>query len=119
MALTREVTAFLQERVSSLSELELLLLLHSEAQHTWTARSASATLQLTESWVAAEFEQFVADGFARRVDGPPPGYRWSLADGRLAATVEQVAAAYESRRTRVITCIYGSRSATERAVSEH
>ena len=106
MTLPTEVTAFLRERISSLSELELLLLLHADARRPWTATSASAALRLTEPWVAVALERFVHAGFAQRAGDGPPAYRLDLAQPELAATVDRVAAAYEGRRTRVIADIY-------------
>jgi hypothetical protein len=106
MSLPAGVTAFLRERISSLSELELLLLLHRDTDRPWTAANASDTLKLAPAWVAVQLERLVVSGFAQRIGDAPPSYRWHLADPDLAATVERVASAYKARRTRVITSIY-------------
>jgi len=104
-----DVLAFLRERVSSVAELDVLLLLHRDPERAWTAQSASVELYRPDVWVAGQLEGMVATGLARRQEGEPPSYRWDPADPGIAVTVKRVAEAFRLRHTSVIGAIYAPR----------
>lgn len=106
MALPRDVERFLRERVGAVNELELLLLLQHRPEHAWSAAQASKAIYQPVLWVGRQFEAFVGDGFARRIEVDPVKYRWAVADEPTDRLVREVADAFRERRTSVIREIF-------------
>lgn len=107
-----DVLAFLRERVSSVGTLEVRLLLFDDPDRAWTVRAVSVELYRPDAWVDDQLEALVAGGFARRLAGNPPAYRWAVGDPTLTATIGHVEEEFRLRRTRVIGAIYAPSSGT-------
>lgn len=106
MALPRDVERFLRERVGAVNELELLLLLQHRPERSWSAAQASKVIYQPVFWVGRQFETFVGEGFARRIEVDPLKYRWAVADEPTDRLVREVADAFRRRRTTVIREIF-------------
>lgn len=106
MALPGDVERFLRERVGAVNELELLLLLQCRPERSWSAAQASTVVYQPVLWVGRQFESFVGDGFARRIEVDPLKYRWAVADEPTNRVVREVADAFRLRRTAVIREIF-------------
>ena len=108
MALPQDVERFLRERVGAVNELELLLLLllQHRPERSWSALQASKVVYQPVFWVGRQFEAFVGEGFARRIEVDPLKYRWAVADEPTDRLVREVADAFRSRRTTVIREIF-------------
>ena len=103
--LPADVAAFIRDHITSIEQLEVLLLLRSESGRTWTAADLSGRLKTAPASIAERLESLARGGLATR-DGE--GFRFE--PGRAAA-VAALAACYASRRVAVIEAIFsGERS---------
>ena len=75
--------AFVAEHISSVGELELLLLLRDDPGRTWTPHDAAARLHHVPEWVAERLERFCRQRLAVRPAGgvPPTGSHRATAAG--------------------------------------
>jgi hypothetical protein len=98
-----DVLALLHERVTSLEELEALLLVHREPAKRWTVTDVATHLDLPESWSEPALEQLCA---ATLLVGEGRGtarqFTYRPATDALGAAVTSLAEIYETRRVEVI-----------------
>ncbi|MGE0027662.1 MAG: hypothetical protein AB7O78_00035 [Thermoleophilia bacterium] len=98
--------AFVAEHISSVGELELLLLLRGDPHRAWTAREAASRLHHVPDWVADRLERLVRARMVIRLAGDHVAYRFGPADAALERSVEAVAEAFRARRASMISLIY-------------
>jgi predicted transcriptional regulator len=97
-----KVKRFIDANISSVEQLELLLLLRRTKPRTWTAQSASLELRTSPQSVATRVSELAARGLVT-IDGGEFAYgASSSADG----TVGELERVYATYRTRVITMIF-------------
>jgi hypothetical protein len=105
-ALSAPVKELLARHIQSVEQLEILLLLQSQPQRTWTADEVYEVIRSSQSSIAARLQTFSAAGFLQEVKGPPPTYRFAPRHENLRSAVEQTASAYQTWRVRVIEAIF-------------
>jgi hypothetical protein len=98
--------AFVAEHITSVGDLELLLLLRDDPARTWTAREAAARLHHVPDWAAERLEGLVRQRLAVRLAGPGRAYRFAPASAALERCVTAIAEAFQIRRTATISLIY-------------
>lgn len=103
-----EVAEFISANISSLGQLELVLLLHSKPSPDWTAERAAAELRSNASVVERHFETLCAKGVLDRDPGPPTVHRISSSE-HMEKRVASLSKIYSTHRTRVIDLIYSER----------
>lgn len=103
----RDVRAFIGEHLSSLAQLEILLLLHGASERTFTPEAVAESLRIEPGWAATEL-----DGLSRRglLASDPPVYRYEPSSPQLASTVDGLAKAFSTHRVSVITLIFSTPS---------
>jgi hypothetical protein len=97
-----KVKRFVDANISSVEQLELLLLLRRTKPRSWTARTASLELRTSPQSVATRVAELVARGLVKVDDGEFTYAASSSADG----TVGELERVYATYRTRVITMIF-------------
>ena len=101
-----DVERFLLQNITSVDQLEVLLLLRADPGRTWSPAAVSRELA-TQPEAAA---QRLADLQALRLVVPAEGhdrpYRYAPATDDLRAQVDRLAQVYKERRVAVITLIY-------------
>jgi hypothetical protein len=97
------VRQFLDQHIFSASQLETLLLLHARAGQPVTTAEAARDLRLPVSALTPWLEAFAQRGLLEQDDG---AYCFQPQDPALAAAVDEVASAYERRRTTVSRYLY-------------
>lgn len=95
------VTSFIRDHISSIEQLEVLLLLRSDDGRIWQAAEISAELKTTPDSVSQRLDDLERDGLVGRTDG---GFRFEA--GPLAAAVGDLAACYSTHRVAVIETIF-------------
>lgn len=100
-----DVGQFIAENVSSVAQLEILLLLRGGADRVWTTAEVSAALQLTPDMAAEQMAELQRRGLISR-NLPADPYRYSPRTPELAGLVDRLARLYDERRVSVITQIY-------------
>jgi hypothetical protein len=115
-SLPEVVQRLVLDRIDSIAQLEVLLLLH-RVPRAWDAAEVGAELRIDPSWAA---EQFAVLRERRLLAEEPPGSgRHVFAPGtpELAKAVEALAASYAERRVAVVALLY-SQPAGARAFAD-
>jgi hypothetical protein len=100
------VRRLVAERLDSIAELEVLLLLHQMRDADWSAQSVSAELRIDPKWAGEQLvalceRQLLVE--SRRGSGI---YRFHPATPDLAATVDALALCYADRRVSIVALLY-------------
>ena len=97
---------FVRRHIHSVSQLEVLLLLHRTAPQDWDAEGLSRELRIEPGWAA---ELLALLRRAALVEESPAGdgsHRFAPASPELAKAVESLAASYADRRVTVVASLY-------------
>jgi hypothetical protein len=113
-----DVVAFVVDHVSSVAQLEILLLLVSREGADVTPDVAARELRMDPSWAATELRALVERGLLVNGNGTGPTYRFAPAGPEAAALVRRVVEAYAERRAAIITLIYEKPSKTVRTFAD-
>lgn len=102
-----EVRQFIVRSISSVTQLETLLLLRDNREREWTVDEISRTLCATARGMTDQLNALVAEGLVCTTNSPESQYRYRPTAGeRLDALVAQLAELYQQRRVAVISLIY-------------
>jgi hypothetical protein len=96
----REVRSFIRDHLHSITQLELLLLLHGDAGQSYTAADAGRALRAPERLMGAQLTDFYAAGVLSADEGEVPAYRFDPA-GRHARVVGELATCVRQRKRSV------------------
>ena len=101
-----DVRQFLAEHISSVAQLEVLLLLRGARERQWTAEDVGKALYTTPEMVAAQLEELRARGLLTAAGDGAARYQYWPASPELDARTERLEQTYRERRVAVITAIY-------------
>jgi hypothetical protein len=101
-----DVQRFLAEHISSVAQLEVLLLVRGEPEREWTAAEVAKSLYTASDVVADQLAELERRRLLAVSDGSDPRYRYWPASPELAGHVDRLDALYHERRVAVITFIY-------------
>lgn len=110
LVIPQNVQALIAAHISSVVQLELLLLLHGEPARERTPTDISKELRVDAGWVAGQLRELAAAGLLTQTDGPNPAFRYQAARPELHDAVEGLARAYTERRVTVIGLIFSKPS---------
>lgn len=94
--------AFLNEHVEEYQDLEVLLLLFRQAERSWSAAEVAERLKLSSDAVSEALDQLRSHTLVESLPGAIPRFRYAGSQGGAHACVEELSAAYEHDRLRVI-----------------
>jgi hypothetical protein len=123
------VKRFIAAYISSVAQLEILLLLHTDAQHTWSAADIARELRIEPAGAQDQLAALHASGLLARVDPDPahvstssadasPRYRYNPGNPELEADTVALAQAYLVRRVSIIGLIFAKPPDKARAFSD-
>jgi len=101
-----DVKRFIVEKINSVEQLEVLLLLRAAPERLWTASTVSEAIYSSDAAAALRLTDLHAAGLLHRIDGTPPSYRFGPLPAEVDARVGRLAEVYAQRRVAVITMIY-------------
>jgi len=101
------VRRLVAERIDSIAQLELLLLLYRSAPTAWDAPGIAAELRLEPAWAAGELAELCRRGLCAEVSESAARYRFQPSSADLAGAVKMLEACYADRRVTVVGLIYG------------
>ena len=104
--LPARVTAFLDEQVFSVAQLEVLLLVREAEGEVRTAEELARQSYLPTRSIVPWLDALVGRGLLEAAEG---GYRFRPPDEDLAETLRQVAECYARRRVTVTRHVYTSK----------
>lgn len=103
--LSEQVRGFIARHITSVVQLETLLLLEDAPAREWTADEVAAALRIDPTWASSQMEGLCQQGLAERI-GDAPRYRYAPHDDPTRQAVAALAQAYQERRVTVITLIF-------------
>jgi hypothetical protein len=104
-----DIQNFIAINISSVAQLELLLLLRAEADREWSADDVSQALRAAASGMAGQLEDLEAKGLLYVTHSPESRFRYRPRDAEQDAVVARLADLYRERRVAVISLIYSER----------
>jgi hypothetical protein len=104
-SISPDLRRFLGERIHSVVQLELLLVLHRDPTVEWTAESAGRELRYPTDWVARQLAGFQRAGLVGRGAGEQQTYRYRPRPG-LARIIDELAETFSRRRSAITELIY-------------
>lgn len=97
---------FIAENISSVAQLEVLLLLKERPERWWNADEVARALYAGATLIADELAGWQSRGLLASAPDKPGGYRYAPQTPAVAAVVDALQDAYKDRRVSVITAIY-------------
>lgn len=113
-----DVRTMITQRIDSVVQLELLLLLQSHANRSWTPDEVARELRIDSTASQAQLVQLVARGLASRSEADPNSFKYQPSNSALDATVAKLASEYAARRVSIISLIYSKPADTLRSFSD-
>ena len=107
MAVSESLRNFLQQRLSSLEQIEIVLLLRSEPGRSWTAPDVAAQLGSAPEAAAMRLFLLASSGLIVFEPAGLPRYRYEAGDPAIDSFLEELAEAYENDRAAVSAVISG------------
>jgi hypothetical protein len=102
--LPKEIVDFIAEHITSMEQLEVLLLLHDHPEKDWTVEAVFSQIQSSPASVAQRLQEFYEKGFFAQPDLNT--FRFSPKTQDLFNTVRALAATYKEKRVKIIELIY-------------
>jgi hypothetical protein len=106
--LTDNVRRFIEQRIETAEQLDILLLLVRDASHFWSAEAVARALHLSARPIA-DLETLARQGLLDVRITSDVVYRFSPATAAIADDMEDVAAAYLERRSELRQLIASAR----------
>lgn len=104
-ALPTELIAFLNVAIHSIRQLEALLLLSSDSNKQWTAKTIAVALSANPSATEKWLKEFVNLGLAEEIKDTPGTYFYKPLDKRREDAVALLALEYRLRPLKVIDVV--------------
>jgi hypothetical protein len=125
--LAAEVQRFILDHLSSVEQLETLVLMRAERQRQWTAEDVSRALYSSPNAVQMRLDELAAHGLVRAGDpssdpgqptNTPKTYCYDPHDPEKDRLLEIVVNQYRERRVAVIGLIYSKQSSQVQAFAD-
>lgn len=102
-----DIRRFIASNISSVAQLEVLLLLRNNPKRDWTAVDLSRALYAATSGMIDQLNDLVSKGLAQVKDAADPLFRYGPTPGdEIDATVDRLGNLYRERRVAVVSLIY-------------
>jgi hypothetical protein len=103
------VAQFIRDHISSVSQLELLLLIRTNTQRRWEVEELSRELRIDSAWTLSQLTEFVKHGLLER-DEPTGRFYFHPRTEELDMAVTTVAQAYLLHRVSIVEMIFSDTS---------
>ena len=101
-----DVKKFIAEKINSVEQLEVLLLLRAAPDQVWNASTVSEAIYSSDAAAALRLADLQAAGLLNRIEVAPPTYRYGPVSAAVDALIARLVDVYHERRVAVITLIY-------------
>lgn len=101
-----DVEQFLLQNITSVDQLEVLLLLRADPETTWSPAAVSRELATQPEAAAQRLADLLALHLVALAEGPDRLYRYAPGTVGQRTLVDRLAQVYKERRVAVITLIY-------------
>jgi hypothetical protein len=104
-SIPEEVRRFIATHITSLEQLEVLLLVSALPDREWSAEAVYQVVKTNPALVAQRLEEFSQRGLMTRA-GEPPLYRYAPNSDDVARPIATLASFYKMSRHKVVELIY-------------
>jgi hypothetical protein len=104
--ITQDVRTLILERIDSVVQLEILLLLHGAPDRARSAQEIAQELRIDASWAAGQLGDLAGRGLAAPASEGGELFRYAPASPELDHAVSALSREYNERRVRVISLIF-------------
>ena len=104
--IARDVQRFVHEHLTSVAQLEILLLLHDKAGEEFSAEEIAEMLRIDPAWAEAELSRLASRGMFSKAGADPPRYSFNPARPGDAGVVADLSRVFSTHRVSVITLIF-------------
>lgn len=101
-----DLKQFIACNVSSVAQLEALLMLREKRNNSWTAEQVGRALYTSAEAVSLQLAELQKLGLLEAEPASMPKYRYKPCNADVEQKVDQLATMYSERRVTVITLIY-------------
>lgn len=105
------------EKIHSISELEIVLLLERDGNRAWTAEQVSAELRIDRTWTVGQLSLLRDRGLLASPESQPDHFHFRPSSSTIEEAVRTLAACYSDRRVAVISLIYSRPPADVRVLA--
>lgn len=116
--LPTEVEQFILQKIDSLEEMEILLLISAAPEKLWTTEAVYEGIRSSLDSVAQRLAGLAEKGLLQPTGETRRTYRYRPATAELAAAVHSLGAAYKERRLRVLECLFSKPLSSLRIFSD-
>ena len=107
VSLSPELERFIRERLPSLEQVEIVLLLRREGTRAWSAPDVSQALGTPPESTAMRLFLLASNGVLGFEGAGIPRYRYAATDAEVRAMVEELAAVYDGNRAALYDIVGG------------
>lgn len=101
-----DVLSFIDRTITSIDQLEILLLLRAQRDRTWTGNQVSDELRSHPTAAAERLESLATAGLIESDGQTPAGYRFRPASPEMGRLVDGLDQSYRAYRLRVIERVF-------------
>jgi hypothetical protein len=105
-SIPKEANRFIAEYITSVAQLELLLLLRTDQERAWTADHLARELRVDPAWAQLQLEAMAGTGLLKRGADPESGFQYGPGSPEVEHSLTVVAQAYIVNRVSIIELIY-------------
>lgn len=116
--ISREVDQFIRDHISSVEQLEVLLLLAESPQQEWSAVQIAQKLYRQPESITTHLEALLAAGLLKKCEAAKATYCYAANSGAVDATVRALDKAYRQRKDTVIRLIFSRPSDAIRSFAD-
>jgi hypothetical protein len=106
--LSERLRTFLQQRLASLDQIEVVLLLRSDPARTWTATEVAQTLGTAPEPAAMRLFLLASSGVLALETSGMPRYRYAPTDPDTRALIDELSVAYAEDRNAIASLVDSS-----------
>lgn len=104
--ISESVVRFINDHISSIAQLEIVLLIGAQRGAALPAETVARELRIDPGWTASNLKELAAKGILVERSGVPPVYAFAPESAELDHTLAAVATAYNERRLAVTDLIF-------------
>jgi hypothetical protein len=108
----------INEHISTVGQLEVLLLLRLRPDEWWSTAALDRELRLNEAWIARLLPDFCGRGFCEQSSEQPARFRYRPKTRELAQAVDALAQDYLIHRVSITNLIYSKPSPAIQAFAD-
>ncbi len=113
-----DVQRFIAKHIDATDQIEVLLLLASQPERTWTAEEVHRVVMTNVGSASVRLQDFCTKGFLTATSTQPPAYQFAPKEPEWADILRQLAPIYRQQMHRVISLIYSKPSTVVRSFAD-